>query len=386
MHREKNHASDIASTRVRILRRRCGTGFQTRAYAVEKLAHHSGKPCTVRDGSLQSRACNEEACTVQCEGEWSDWSGCSRECGGGQKWRTYKITRFPEGKDAMACPIAEGATEVMECGAHKCPRDCEGQWAPWSRCSAACGGGQQLRHYVVLEPSADGGVACAFANHTEQRRSCNEKPCNRDCVGAWDEWSQCDVACGGGGVRHRTFRISRQHAAGGKRCEARDGSVEEDKTCNSQPCVVNCEGAFTRWSQCTRECGPGGTSSRRFIVSRREAGGGEVCRHAHESLETRPCNDKPCPADCVGEWSRWSECSQTCGAGGVKKRTFAVRGNGVFRFAFSPWFFLTHTTRRDGEHPPPPLPFPLSLSLSLPRIYSLSHPTAKVARPLEASP
>lgn len=55
-----------------------------------------------------------------------------------------------------------------------------------------------------------------------------------------------------------------------------------------------------------------------------QAGGGAVCRHAHESLETRPCNDKPCPADCVGEWSRWSECSQFCGSGGVKKRTYKV--------------------------------------------------------------
>ena len=184
------------------------------------------------------------------------------------------------------------------------------------------------------------------------------------------------VACGGPGVRHRTFRISRQHAAGGKRCEARDGSVEEDKTCNSQPCVVNCEGAFTRWSQCTRECGPGGTSSRRFIVSRREAGGGEVCSHAPESLETRPCNDKPCPADCVGEWSRWSECSQTCGAGGVKKRTFAVRGTVCFRCSFSPLiFYPTQHGGMEGIRLLPSLSMTPSLSLSLSRIYSFSHPS-----------
>ena len=54
----------------------------------------------------------------------------------------------------MACPIADGAVEVMECGLSECPCDCSGEWGPWARCTAACGGGQQLRHYVVLEAAA----------------------------------------------------------------------------------------------------------------------------------------------------------------------------------------------------------------------------------------
>jgi hypothetical protein len=119
--------------------------------------------------------------------------------------------------------------------------------------------------------------------------------------------------------------VSKQHAAGGKHCEARDWDTEEDTTCGSKPCVVHCEGGFTPWSQCTRECGAGGESSRRFLVSQREAGGGEMCAHGHEAQETRPCNSHPCPADCVGEWGRWSECSQSCAVGGVMKRTYAVK-------------------------------------------------------------
>ena len=303
---------------------RCGTGFQTRGYVVEKPAHHSGKPCAFRDGALQSRACNSEPCTVACEGQWSDWSECSAECGGGQKWRTYKITRFPEGKGALACPIADGAMEVVQCGTGPCPRDCRGQWGPWSRCSAACGGGQQLRQYVVLETAENGGVECAFGNHTEQRRACNQAACSRDCVGSWGDWTECTVACGGGGTRRRRFHVDMPHAAGGKRCEARHGQTEEDKSCGNQPCVVDCEGAFEPWSRCTRACGTGGTSSRRYIVSRREAGGGKLCPRAHESMETRPCNDKPCPADCVGGWGPWTACSETCGAGGTRQRVYAV--------------------------------------------------------------
>jgi hypothetical protein len=62
----------------------------------------------------------------------------------------------------MACPIADGAVEVMECGLSECPRDCSGEWGPWARCTAACGGGQQLRHYVVLEAAANGGIRCVF--------------------------------------------------------------------------------------------------------------------------------------------------------------------------------------------------------------------------------
>ena len=140
-----------------------------------------------------------------------------------------------------------------------------------------------------------------------------------NCEGDWGKWSSCDKTCGGG-KQTRTFTVSRDAAHGGKSCSNSNGEVET-KTCNIQPCPVNCEGDWGEWSKkCSKTCG-GGELKRTFIVTKDAAHGGEPCLKNHGDVETRPCNTQPCPDPCEeGEWGEWSTtCSNTCGKGTLSR-------------------------------------------------------------------
>ena len=69
---------------------------------------------------------------------------------------------------------------------------------------------------------------------------------------AWTTWSRCDSACSVG-KRARTREITDYAYYGGRTCPA----LEEFAAC-STPVVAcqDCEAAaWTRWSECTRTCG-----------------------------------------------------------------------------------------------------------------------------------
>merc|ERR1719350_574774 len=78
-------------------------------------------------------------------GEWTDAEGssgrCSSNCSGGTKTRIREKRTDPE--NGAACPPL---TEVISCNTHRCPVNCEQEeWSAWSRCTAECGGGVQSR-------------------------------------------------------------------------------------------------------------------------------------------------------------------------------------------------------------------------------------------------
>ena len=56
---------------------------------------------------LKVKPCGGEACGHDCEyGDWTDWSGCTESCGGGQKYRHRDITFKPNKKDMGGIPCA----------------------------------------------------------------------------------------------------------------------------------------------------------------------------------------------------------------------------------------------------------------------------------------
>ena len=110
---------------------------------------------------------------IDCEGDWSPWSECSEPCNGGTQTRFYYITREP--KYGGQCP-GRGKTETQACNQQKCdPIDCEGDWSDWSACSKACGGGEQTRTFTTFTPAKHGGKACP--NPTTERQGCNTQAC-----------------------------------------------------------------------------------------------------------------------------------------------------------------------------------------------------------------
>ena len=64
----------------------------------------------------KNTCCNE---SIDCEGNWSDFSGCSVECGGGTQTRTYNITTQPQ-YGGSPCPTSP---EPQACNTDACVVD-----------------------------------------------------------------------------------------------------------------------------------------------------------------------------------------------------------------------------------------------------------------------
>lgn len=126
-------------------------------------------------------------------------------------------------------------------------------------------------------------------------------------------WSKCTKLCGGG-YRYRNRTVVKPAVNGGTGCPG----LSQVEKCNAWACPkMDCVlGSFLPWTKCTKSCGTGGTQTRKRPIVRPAMGGGSC-----EPTQTRECNVKPCPVDCVvSNYSAWSLCSVKCG-GGTRSRT-----------------------------------------------------------------
>jgi hypothetical protein len=150
-------------------------------------------------------------------------------CGGNQKL-TREMVAAPN-QYGMACPAM---TMIKKCNQIRCPVNCKvSEWSGFSKCTADCGGGQQQRTRSILVKPRNGGAECDSAL---EERPCNTGSCNRDCVlNDWSEWAGCSAACGGG-VRSRARGVLAPIRALGKcPAETHPDRLEEEQ-CNTQAC------------------------------------------------------------------------------------------------------------------------------------------------------
>ena len=105
--------------------------------------------------------------------ELSQWSSCSKECGGGKQWRARLC-----GEDSGDCAPGTTALIERECNAHPCEAalSC---WADWSPCT----GGRRSR-----TRSCAAGAVCAADEATTEEEECG-----------WSAWGACR---GGVQLRH----------------------------------------------------------------------------------------------------------------------------------------------------------------------------------------
>merc|ERR1719335_681020 len=133
-------------------------------------------------------------------------------------------------------------------------QDCEvSKWSP-EECTKKCAGGEQkLTRSVLTHPN--GGTKCL---PLAAMRSCNNQPCPVNCqVSIWSGWSKCSAECGGGvSQRLREVKMAARHE--GTPC----GKTSQAEPCNLQACEKDCElSGWTRWSKCSKDC-DGGTQKR----------------------------------------------------------------------------------------------------------------------------
>lgn len=248
-------------------------------------------------------------CKAACHGKFSDWSTCSRSCGGGRQTRRFTIISPQIGHDPEdACPLS---VEERECNEHPCPVNCLGEWGDWAGCTLSCGSGSRSRAVVVKRPAAHGGLHCVRAKIED----CNTEPCPVDCEGTWDSWTPCSTTCGPG-IQKKIFHVGTSGSNGGMACpeslqqtcfaracpspeaaqKTEEEELEEDGL-NTTPYqavdrdaqVVDCKGRWGPWSACkpssskTADAIQEQTSE--FLVTKEAMGGGKAC----PTTRSRPC-------------------------------------------------------------------------------------------------
>merc|ERR1719487_2345958 len=161
-----------------------------RADCADKIKEGAETLCgikTIRQELYQVQGVNPfmQDCEVS---EWQEGE-CSAECAGGTRSLTRTIVVEPNG--GADCPPL---VEMESCNQQACPIDCVmGDWSEWSACSKDCGGGVMQRSRPTLTDTEHGGEPCPEAVEPVQ---CNVDACDKPCVlGDWNDWSTCTKAC-----------------------------------------------------------------------------------------------------------------------------------------------------------------------------------------------
>jgi len=168
---------------------------------------------------------------VDCEVAKWESEECSRECGGGTQKLVRGVIAHPN-RGAKCLPLEA----VRSCNLNPCSVDCKlHQWSGWSKCSAECGGGVEQRLRDVKRAMRFGGKPCGATSET---KACNAQACEKDCtLGSWTKWSDCSKDCDGGTQKRERF--IKEVALGEGDCASKwDPERLEYKHCNTRRCML----------------------------------------------------------------------------------------------------------------------------------------------------
>jgi len=320
--------------------RSCGTGQLKRQRQIVQFPRNGGELCPSQ--MIQTTGCNLGYCpTKNCEeSQWSEWGGCSVSCGVGEEKRERTVLQL-RSSGGEGCDSAVSESRPCHQGIPWSVRPCKmSDWSSWGECSVTCGSGQRGRTRTVTPPE-NGGEYCEPASLSElegcKERSCVKQVCVDGEWGDWEEWSPCDVSCGGG----TTFRRRHMAVAANECGKPAEGLSREEAFCNVDHCHAARDCVLSEWSDwtsCSATCN--GNQKRERSIIQHGRSGGVLCDG--DIHETQPCNPglfDPYPDGCgqeetkdckMGNWTEWSECSATCDGGAKVKRRAIVqhRANG----------------------------------------------------------
>eukprot|EP00397_Hematodinium_sp_SG-2012_P067402 GEMP01104404.1.p1 GENE.GEMP01104404.1~~GEMP01104404.1.p1 ORF type:complete len:176 (+),score=30.98 GEMP01104404.1:85-612(+) len=159
------------------------------ASAVEHLGRCDGSQQQVADCKLAP--CHDEKCLDCTWEDWTEWSSCS--CVAlKDRHRTIKTPNTPCGK-----PCNGTRVETTECQPDciKPPVDCKLEaWSDWTECTKKCGGGQTSHQRKLQTLPENGGQLCE--GNLSDTKPCNTHSCDTsaDCVlSEWGEWRKCSA-------------------------------------------------------------------------------------------------------------------------------------------------------------------------------------------------
>jgi hypothetical protein len=146
----------------------CGGGVRSRTFVVSVAAVGAGAACEAEHMATEESSCNVEQCDtmLDCVGGWGQWSACSVPCGGGTHSREYTIeTPQLNGGSAATCDIAASRADpqVEACNEQACPVNCRGEWGGWEGCDDPCAlNAMAERTYSITTPASAGNPALSL--------------------------------------------------------------------------------------------------------------------------------------------------------------------------------------------------------------------------------
>ena len=304
----------------------CGSGTRTRKrFCSNPSPAYGGRDCFSLGPSVEEAPCNEKPCPIAGGyTQWSVFSRCSSSCGGGKRFRTRNCTNPTPQYGGDNCSRLGKPTDVQDCNIHTCPVDGNySSWTTFSRCSASCGDGIQIRNRSCTAPKPQfGGKNCSTFGLSYESRKCNLGAC--PIHGGYSEWSsfsECSKSCGNATKTRKRTCSNPRPSHGGNDCRVLGPSIDT-VPCNNTPCPVH--GNYSVWldfTSCDKTCGNGSKIRRRYCSDPEPRFGGRNCSKLGPETVKVSCNEMPCPVHGnFSEWSDFSECSSTCG-NSTKKRT-----------------------------------------------------------------
>jgi len=196
--------------------------------------------CNSSGLQLTSFDCQEN-CTVS---EWTEWSLCTADCQTPGIQQRYRKLYNP---NAHCSQILE---EVKTCiNVSLSCNTCEvSNWSGWSNCTKECGGGISTRKRQL---HACPNQNCQ--NILEETDFCNTQCCKIDGKwSAWTSWSNCSSNTCETGSRIRTRACSRPDC-GGSECEGSPIQTEPCNNCEDPLLFEKCT-SNKIWALCSNNC------------------------------------------------------------------------------------------------------------------------------------
>ncbi|XP_063044170.1 ADAMTS-like protein 3 isoform X2 [Engraulis encrasicolus] len=295
----------------------CGPGMQKRWVKCRVLLSFTRAEVDLPDEECEAekppmqRRCELEPCVGspappqggdgQHGPQWGyrTFSPCSKSCGGGTQ--TF-VARCLNGGKVVSSGLCDSASRPRVMMRVCNPEPCGVRWevSQWSRCSATCGVGLQIRQVHCVQSDRD---KMADKDCKESKPSEVQACYQVDCPPAWETeaWQKCSHTCGGGKQSRKVY--CKQRLGTGSFQKLKDAACKGVKPVAHRPCAT--EDCLTprleggEWSKCSVTCGTG--VQRRQAVCRRQTPSGQqvtlsavACRGMTLPPLTRSCRMGPC--------------------------------------------------------------------------------------------
>ena len=216
----------------------------SRTFIVMASNQYNGYDCDHNDGFKERSNCPFVNCPIDCEGGWSDWGECRNRCGERSiTTREYTITKSNQYggklcKDERGNIMKRNIIESSNCPFKQCSVDCEGEWSEWDSCPTYCLNENELpftsfRYYDIYKSKKFKGKDCPNEQNDFEESNCPINYCPIDCEGQWTEWnSECRNECNRNQEVSRTYYLTKSNQYGGYNCsydyrDVYDGDVEK---------------------------------------------------------------------------------------------------------------------------------------------------------------